>query len=148
MSDRLKNNGLLDCGLLVVFAGMAIAAPMHLEPLGRSLSDLPFVSALAQRRVHSVLRRVFSAPAEHGRVHHIMLHLRCQTGPVLLEVARRAPYTVVWVVRSPPCAPSVPSGVWCVRSPRAHSTARSQPASNNCARARVALREVGRDRSR
>ena len=71
--------------------GMAIAAPTVEDPASTRLSDLPFASEGAGTRLFEEVERMFDdALAERGSGQPLMLHLRTQAGPVLLEMAANA----------------------------------------------------------
>lgn len=70
--------------------GMRRAAPMLIDPVGRRISELPFVEAHSRTRCVNVIRRMFAVLEEQSSVQSsvqiVMLHLRAQTGHALLEM--------------------------------------------------------------
>ena len=68
--------------------GMAIAVPTSRHPVGKLLSELPFVDDEDGYRLHRGLGRIFEAPGEHDHSRTFMLHLLAGHRRVLLEVRR------------------------------------------------------------
>ena len=68
--------------------GMASAAPLPITPVGRHLSELPFVNENSGNRLNSLLCGLFDAPdADHRGPQRLMLYLHTKEGPVLFDMA-------------------------------------------------------------
>lgn len=65
--------------------GMAVAAPMHVNPVGRHLLDLPYVNDRTRRRFCEAIHRQIARPSIESK-QTAMLHLQTQRGDVLLEM--------------------------------------------------------------
>ena len=80
--------GRSDMGIVIKLCstGMSKTIPMHVDPVGRFLTDLPFVNARDGAKWQQNVIRIFEAPAEHDNARTSMLHLCTQNGTMLLEV--------------------------------------------------------------
>ena len=65
--------------------GMAVAAPMHVNPVGRHLLDLPYVNDRTRRRFCEAIHSQIARPSIESK-QTAMLHLQTQRGDVLLEM--------------------------------------------------------------
>ena len=54
---------------------MNVAAPTLVTPVGRLLSELPFVNDDDGYRLHRILGQIFEAPDEHDYSQTFVLHL-------------------------------------------------------------------------
>ena len=78
--------------------GMAIAAPMVVNPVGCLISELPFVNKNDGDRLHRSLVRIFDNLGGHDEPRMFVLHLIVQNRRVLLEMVA----THVFVTESEP----------------------------------------------
>ena len=80
--------GRSDKGFLIKLCstGMSKTVPMHVDPVGRFLTDLPFVNAHEGAECRKKVESIFEAPAEHDKSQTLMLHLCVPNGTVLLEM--------------------------------------------------------------
>jgi hypothetical protein len=78
--------------------GMMIATPMILTPVGRLVSELPFVNHTDGNRLHRALLRSFDNLAENDGKQTFVLHLLSQGRNVLLEMVA----THIWVTEPEP----------------------------------------------
>ena len=78
--------------------GMAIAAPMVVNPVGCLISELPFVNKNDGDRLHYSLERIFDNLGGHDEPRMFVLHLIVQNRRVLLEMVA----THVFVTESEP----------------------------------------------
>ena len=65
---------------------MAKTVPMHVDPVGRFITDLPFVNARDGATWQDKVGIIFEAPAEHDHARTLLLHLGIQNGTVFLEM--------------------------------------------------------------
>ena len=65
---------------------MSKTVPMHVDPVGRFMTDLPFVNARDGATWQEKVRIIFEAPEEHDHAWTLLLHLNIQNGTVLLEM--------------------------------------------------------------
>ena len=65
---------------------MSKTVPMHVDPVGRFITDLPFVNARDGATWQDKVGIIFEAPAEHDHARTLLLHLGIQNGTVLLEM--------------------------------------------------------------
>ena len=70
--------------IVVWSPGMAMAAPMFVEPLDCLISGLPFVNESDGFRLHRSLEQIFEAPADRDNGRTFMLHLRARSERVVL----------------------------------------------------------------
>ena len=70
--------------IVVWSPGMAMAAPMFVEPLDCLVSGLPFVNESDGFRLHRSLEQIFEAPADRDNGRTFMLHLRARSERVVL----------------------------------------------------------------
>jgi hypothetical protein len=80
--------GRSDMGIVVKLwsLGMSNTVPMHVDPVGRPLIDLPFVNVGDACKLQKYIEKTLEAPAEHDTTRACMLHLRTTSGAVLLEM--------------------------------------------------------------
>ena len=78
--------------------GMNMAAPMIVSPVGRLVSELPFVNHTDGYRLHRALLRSFDNLGENDETRVFMLHLHAQGMHVLLEMVA----THIFVAESEP----------------------------------------------
>ena len=79
--------GCVDMRITIWSPGMESVAPLHVDPVGSLLVDLPFVNPNDGDRLFKKLDKIFAAPAEHDCSAKVFaLYLTTLRGAVLLEM--------------------------------------------------------------